>query len=393
MYKDGEKLKDYIWRRSPTGTNELLFEKSLNAPVSPGTYTLDCVLVTHKLNLDLLNRIQNVQSCQSGHYVPAVAACMSSLSLEERVVWRPVWIISFTFCVGDETVCPGRSRGTSTPPTTETTTTTEQTSPPPGPVTPAPPPAPPPAPTASGSDLQALIALYNDAGGPRWINNLQGNQPWLIDDPAPNPDRWFGVEVQDDGRVRSLFFNRNNNLHGTLPAELANLTQLRDLFIKSNPRSSRSRPGLHGEIPEGLGNLSGLWELDLAGNSLSGEIPGTLGNLRELAFLGLAGNRLAGEIPGALGNLVELYELDLSDNRLSGAIPAALGNLEQLEELNLSENRLEGEIPAWLGELDDLEDLYLSGEATHSPAAFPASCAGWTATIWMNWGFRSAMWP
>ena len=369
VYKDGEKQDDYIWSRSPTSSNELLFEKSLKAPQSPGIYTVDCVLVTHKLNFDLLDRIQNVQSCQSGHYVPAVAACMASLSLGKRIVWRPVWIISFTICVGDETDCPGKSSGTGTP---APTTPTEPTSPQPVPVTPPPPPAPPPAPTGSGTDLRALIDLHEDTGGERWINNLQGNMPWNVDDPPSDLDDWFGIDVHSNGRVSRLDFRFYNNLHGTLPATLANLTQMRDLYIRNNPRSGRSQPGLHGEIPAGLGNLTGLWELDLAGNALSGEIPGTLGNLRELTFLDLSGNRLEGEIPGALGNLGELYALDLSDNRLEGNIPGALGNLDELEELYLSDNRLEGQIPPALGELEHLEDLYLSGEHNKFTGCIPS---------------------
>ena len=163
LYKDGEKEGEYTWRRSPTADNKLLFEKGFTAPESPGRYTLDCVLVTKNLNFDLLNRVKNVQSCQSGHYVPAVAACVASLSLEERVVWRPVWIISFTFCVGDETDCSGTSPGTGT--TTTTLPPIEGTTSEPAPVTPVPAPEPPPAPAPpSRPDASCISDLGNLSG-------------------------------------------------------------------------------------------------------------------------------------------------------------------------------------------------------------------------------------
>ena len=360
IYKDGEKKNEYVWRRSATGGNKLLFENSFNAPESPGRYTLDCVLVTENLNYDLLNRIKNVQSCQSGHYVPAVAACVASLSLAERVVWRPVWIISFTFCVGDESDCPGTSPGAGT--TATEPPPAEGTTPEPAPVTPVPPPASPPAPEPpSSSDRAALIALYNSTSGARWINNLQGRETWLIGQSGSGLDDWYGVETHDNGRVKYLLLEFDNNLHGTLPPRLGNLTESLVLSIKGNERDGRSLLGVRGSIPGELGNLTALQELYLSGNELTGGIPEALGNLSELDALDLSDNRLSGNIPAALGNLTLLRDLDLSGNRLEGDIPAALAKLTDLESLYLSggSNTFTGCIPSGLRRVDDhdLDDL------------------------------------
>ena len=358
IYKGGERKSDFSWRRtSATVDNELVFNVSATAPESAGKYTLDCVLVSKNDHLDLFERIKNVQSCQSGHYVPAVAVCMATLSLDVRVFWKPVWIISSTFCVGDKTDCPG----TSTDPGTTTTTPPpdEEASPDPAPVTPVPVPAPPPAPPAppppSSSDRAALTALYNDTGGPRWINNLQDEEPWQIDVSNSDIDDWYGVRTHDNGRVRYLLLDFDNNLHGTLPSRLGNLTETLVLSIKGNERDGRSLRGVHGSIPGELGNLTALQELYLANNELSGAIPDALGNLSELDTLDLSNNRLTGTIPPALGNLANLRDIDLSGNRLGGEIPAALANLTDLESLYLSggSNDFTGCIPSGLRRVDD----------------------------------------
>ena len=346
IYQSDRIKSEFNGSRSATRDHILEFNAGVTAPESAGKYAVDCILISKNKHLDLFERIKNVQSCQSGHYVPAVAACMATLSLDVSR-WHPVWIISTTICVGDETDCPG----TSTSPGTTTTTPppTEETTPEPAPVTPVPAPAPPPAPSPPiSTDRAALIALYNDTGGRRWINHVQDREPWQVDESDSDIDDWYGVETHDNGRVKYLLLEFDNNLHGTLPSRLGNLTQLLVLSIKGNERDGRSLRGVHDEIPEELGNLSALQELYLSGNELSGSIP------------------------ESLGNLSELDTLDLSDNRLSGSIPAVLGNLTNLRDLNLSGNRLEGDIPAALANLTDLESLYLSGGSNDFTGCIPS---------------------
>ena len=119
---------------------------------------------------------------------------------------------------------------------------------------------------------------------------------------------------------------------------------------------------LSGTIPAELDRLTSLQVLDLSGNLLSGTIPAELGSLADLQELKLSGNLLSGTIPAELGRLTYLQVLDLSGNQLSGTIPAELGSLTYLQELKLSGNYgLTGCIPDGLEDVssNDLEDLGL----------------------------------
>jgi hypothetical protein len=198
-------------------------------------------------------------------------------------------------------------------------------------------------------EYEALVDLYNSAGGPNW----QHQKGWL-DPAAPS---WEGVTVSE-GTVVSLAFE-DNNLNGTIPESLRNLTNLRELGFQRNHL-------LRGTIPDGVGHLVHLWGLFLAQNQLSGRIPSSLGNLVCLQWLILNSNELSGRIPESLGNLVHLEELLLGDNQLSGNIPDTFGKLVSLRQLSLGEamfsghNQLSGEIPESLLNLGNLQTIDLS---------------------------------
>ena len=194
------------------------------------------------------------------------------------------------------------------------------------------------------TDKEALIALYNSTGGSGWTSNLNWNS-------ALDLDMWYGVDGVD-GRVVWLELP-GNNLRGTVPAQLATLTELRYLDLRDNQ--------LRGAIPPELGDLNsqGLVFLDLSANQLTGTIPAELGDLRSLNVLHLNDNRLTGAIPAELGELRSLTDLFLRNNRLNGAIPAELGHLSTLKALYLNDNQLSGTIPPELSDLSSLTQLSL----------------------------------
>ena len=192
-------------------------------------------------------------------------------------------------------------------------------------------------------ECEALIAFYNSTNGPEWINNSN----WLI---TATPCDWFGTYCVA-GHVVGIYF-WNNNIQGTLPPELDNLTNLHQLHLCYNQ--------LTGRIPQELGNLANLNSLLLCNNQLTGSIPPELGNLTNLVSLGLSDIQLTGSIPRELGNLTNLTGLALVGNQLTGSIPPELGNLTNLEYLTISHNQLTGGIPLELGNLTNLEYLSIS---------------------------------
>lgn len=151
----------------------------------------------------------------------------------------------------------------------------------------------------------------------------------------------------------------NNQLTGTIPAQLGNLINLEQLDLYSNQ--------LSGAIPPQLGNLAKLQWLRMYGNQLTGSIPASIGNLSSLKVLLLFDNELSGTIPSTLGNLGNLTHLDLAGNRLTGSIPMQFGDLGSLQELSLSRNQLSGSIPSQLGDLANLQYLYLDNNQLNGP--------------------------
>ena len=67
--------------------------------------------------------------------------------------------------------------------------------------------------------------------------------------------------------------------------------------------------------------------LDLKFNDLSGSIPTEIGNLTYLETLDLSANNLSGSIPTEIGNLTNLETLFLNLNNLSGSVPLSFANL------------------------------------------------------------------
>ena len=196
------------------------------------------------------------------------------------------------------------------------------------------------------SQRDALVAIYNAAGGANWKDRTG----WLG---APGTEcDWFGVGCDETESTVTNLGLGDNNLRGTLSPEIAKLPKLRDLQLYYN--------ALGGPLPDEIGQLADIQDIYLDANQFSGSLPSQLGALKKLELLGLSANQFTGPIPPALADMSAMRELNLAANSLSGPIPADLARLTNLEVLNLGQNQLNGPIPVELGTLSKLRELYLS---------------------------------
>ncbi len=239
--------------------------------------------------------------------------------------------------------------------------------------------------TAMRRDPVAVVAASSPAADRILSDGITGRIPpelanlsnlkelWLAENSLAGP---IPPELGNLTNLESLWI-RSNFLTGSIPKELANLSRLDFLNLSDNlltgtiPRglTDLSRltvlwlgyNSLTGPIPQGLENLSNLEHLGLGYNSLTGPVPRELGSLSDLKEIWFSSNSLTGSIPRELADLDNLEELFLYDNDLTGTIPRELGDLSRLRYLSLPLNRLSGGIPPKLGNLASLEYLWLYG--------------------------------
>ncbi|MCZ6594046.1 MAG: leucine-rich repeat domain-containing protein [Bacteroidetes bacterium] len=168
----------------------------------------------------------------------------------------------------------------------------------------------------------ALVDLYTTTAGDNW------NQKWDLNQEVSN---WPGVTVKNGHvtEIRMLF----NNLTGSLPASLSDLTKLKVLELSFN--------NLSGEIPFAIGALKNLEVLALNGNYLSGAIPNSICYLTNLKQLHLSSNKLSGDLPSEINRLTNLEVFNVFDNDLSGKIPLELASNRNLREFLVAENNFD----------------------------------------------------
>ncbi|XP_057753759.1 receptor-like protein 6 [Arachis stenosperma] len=192
----------------------------------------------------------------------------------------------------------------------------------------------------------------------------------------------FPIGIFSLANLTSLNFGENQNLQGTLPASIGNLTNLAYLILEDN--------SFHGEIPRSLFGLENLVTLVLTSNLFEGRLALDMFlklkmlNVLDLSLnklslfsqnrdvnvtilppiqsLGLSECNLNGEIPNWIMNLTALNCLDLSRNDLQGGVPYLLFMFENLTVLDLAHNVLEGPIELdMLSKLQKLTFLGLGG--------------------------------
>jgi Leucine-rich repeat (LRR) protein len=236
-----------------------------------------------------------------------------------------------------------------------------------------------------------LCVLHFATNGGFW--NKKSN--WL------NAERsecdWYGITCNNENNIIERVDLSENNVTGTLPNEIASLSNLVALNM--------SHDNISGNIPEKIFNLlDELETLDMQGNQILGTIPERAASMSKsrLRFLDLGSNQLTGSFPffpnaeslsfdknnlasiddrystsspslksfkgfhnifsgplPTIWNLPNLIELDLGYNFWSGTIPQDLWNLPSLKTLWLDHCNLTGPLPSY-SESDSMHRLWLN---------------------------------
>jgi hypothetical protein len=269
-------------------------------------------------------------------------------------------------------------------------------------------------------DRLALVALFNATGGERWYTQGRSEdypEAWVVPGNAgDNPCGWAGIGCQN-GRVTEINLNQND-LTGTLPPEIGNLTALKLLSLAGDESVMYSHPPLTGTIPRELGNLVELETLNLVDNVFDGTnadvifnltklkslsfspfwpVPSALGNLTDLEDLrisyygtiGAIGD--IGAIPAEIGNLTKLTGLIIGNSGFSGAIPDQIGNLINLKSMHLTDIRNAGPIPSAVGNLTNLVSLSLAKNG--HVGTIPATFNNLTKLTYLNLGSNNLIGP
>jgi hypothetical protein len=115
----------------------------------------------------------------------------------------------------------------------------------------------------SQAECDALVALYDATNGPRWFSQ----SGWSTNSV---PCTWYGVTCGANGVIRLSLFS--NQLSGSIPASMGDLTDLTHLNLSGNQ--------LSGSIPAAMGKLVHLTDLSLGTNDLTGNITGVMSAIR-----------------------------------------------------------------------------------------------------------------
>jgi Leucine-rich repeat (LRR) protein len=148
---------------------------------------------------------------------------------------------------------------------------------------------------------------------------------------------------------------------GTLPEELANLSNLQSLILRHNE--------LSGHLPSSLIQLTALTLLDVTDNRLVSNLPPLMSRLSHLEILRLGQNRLTGEWGHELFDLGQLVELNASWNDFIGNVwgerlTFEVVSLSHLEIFDVSNCALEGQMgPDPINGMTNLREFYFGGNS------------------------------
>lgn len=165
----------------------------------------------------------------------------------------------------------------------------------------------------------------------------------------------------------------SNFLYGTIPHEIANLTNLQTLILDHNLFSgplmnwvnslqllavlSLKNNSLNGTLPNSVSSMISLRIIDLSFNDLSGDVP-DLTELTNLEVLDLSNNSFGPQFP-KLG--MKLVTIELKNNKFGGSIPSNLESYNFLQRMDVSSNKFVGPFPSSLLSLPSIHYINIAG--------------------------------
>ncbi|KAF7147033.1 hypothetical protein RHSIM_Rhsim03G0185100 [Rhododendron simsii] len=214
---------------------------------------------------------------------------------------------------------------------------------------------------------------------PTWIGDLLYLRIFrlhknMFNDDIPSQLCQMPLQIMDFG---------NNLLTGPIPHCLGNLSGMMDESISEFLttyaaqwlKTSMMQVIKGRELEFTSLTLMFQGNMDLSRNNLVGSIPKEITNLSGLHGLNLSHNNLTGKIPEKIGGLKSLESLDFSENQLSGIIPPSISGLNFLSSLNLSYNNLSGRIPTG-NQLQTLPPSSYLGNSELCGDPLPIKCPG-----------------
>lgn len=196
----------------------------------------------------------------------------------------------------------------------------------------------------SSPDVAVMQSPKANLGNPESLN-------WT----DPDPCEWSHITCLNN-RVTQIHIN-NQNLTGSLPPDLKNLSLLAVLHVKGNFQS--------GPIPSLL-RLSSLQYVSSSNNQFTSIPTDFFSGLTSLKSITLDFNPFCSwQIPESLKDATELQTFSANMANISGSLPDFLreDNFPRLRNLQLTGNNIEGPIPSSFRE-SPIEKLWLNGQTS-----------------------------
>lgn len=197
--------------------------------------------------------------------------------------------------------------------------------------------------TSTSEDAAVMLALKKSL-------NVPDSLGWS----DPDPCHWSHVFCSDAKRVTRIQIGRQN-LQGTLPSNLQNLTQLERLELQWN--------NISGPVPS-LNGLSSLQAIMLSNNQFTSLPSDFFTGLSALQSVDIDNNPFARwVIPENIKDASALQNFSANSANISGSIPDFFGpdDFPALTILHLSFNELEGGLPANFSG-SQIQSLWLNGQ-------------------------------